>query len=82
MLFPKCNNIHMWFMRIPIDVLFVSPFQGNDGKTYWRVSSAHENVRPWRALPLMDLRASDALELPSGSIRRHGILAGDELCIS
>ena len=35
-----CNSIHMWFMRFPIDVVFVSPRQGRDGSTILEVRCA------------------------------------------
>src|SRR4051794_9618408 len=79
-LFPKCNNIHMWFMRFPIDVVFIRSELGTDGNKIWKVSSVHENVKPWRLLPLMDWRGSETLELPNGTIRQHTISTGDELC--
>jgi len=87
MLFPRCNSVHMWFMRFPIDVVFLRASAGKrrasaDERQTYVVSSVHENVRPWKALPLMDLQASETLELPGGSTRRAGISAGDELCIS
>jgi hypothetical protein len=82
MLLRPCRDIHMWFMKIPIDVIFLRPERNAEGGTVWKVSSAHENVRPWRALPLMDARAAETLELPVGTIRRCAITAGDELCIS
>lgn len=85
MLFPQCNNIHMWFMQFPIDVVFLrkaSKPAKEDGSVSWIVTSAHEKVRPWRIRPLMDFKASETLELPSGSIRQFAIEPGDELCIS
>lgn len=72
-LFPKCSSIHMWFMSIPIDVVFLGERRV--------VTSVHRSVRPWRVLPLADGRAHDALELPEGTIERLGIAPGDELCI-
>ena len=80
-LFPKCNNIHMWFMKFPIDVVFIRLEKKADGNV-WKVSSVHESVQPWRLLPLMDLRGSETLELPEGTIRSHAIMIGDELCIN
>ena len=73
MLFPKCNDIHMWFMSIPIDVVFLE-----EG----RVTSFRRSLKPWRPLPVRDGRASDTLELPVGTIDRCAIGIGDELCIS
>lgn len=82
MFFPRCNDIHMWFMSIPIDVVFVRKDEAPGGKTRWTVTSAHAGVRPWRPLPLRDGKASETLELPVGTIERCDIRAGDELCIS
>jgi uncharacterized membrane protein (UPF0127 family) len=73
MLFPRCNSIHMWFMCIPLDVVFLRA-----GK----IVSVHENVKPWRLLPLSNWSAEETLELPVGVIRDCKLTAGDELCIS
>jgi hypothetical protein len=78
MLFPACNDIHMWFMSIPIDVVFLRR-ESSSGQ--WRVTSAHAGVRPWKLLPLRDGKGEQTLELPVGTIEKAGIQAGDELCI-
>lgn len=78
-LFPKCNNIHMWFMSIPIDVVFLRREKSADGSDVFRISSTHEKVKPWKVLPLFDLRATDTLELPTGTIARCLAQAGDEV---
>lgn len=78
MFFPQCSSVHVWFMRFPIDVVFVRKGQ-KQGE--FVVSSVRENVSPWKALPLMDWRASETFELPAGSVRQHGIAVGDQLCI-
>ncbi len=82
MLFPRCNDIHMWFMSIPIDVVFLRRESGPNGARTFAVSSVRENARPWSLLPFMDFRASDTLELPAGTVRRCSIQVGDLLCIS
>jgi uncharacterized membrane protein (UPF0127 family) len=82
MLFPKNNSIHMWFMRFPIDVVFLLKKQDENGRVVFVVSSVHESVRPWRLLPLTDWRASETLELPEGTIRKCALHVGDELCSS
>src|ERR1700731_3211103 len=78
MLFPKCNSIVMWFMSIPLDVVFVRRERTSDGENRWRVTSTKSGIRPWRPLPLQDGQASDTLELPMGTIDRCDIRAGDE----
>ena len=82
MLFPKCNDIHMWFMSIPIDVVFLSPVKREGEKGVWKVASVRENVQPWRLLPIRDGQATETLELPAGAVARFSIRAGDELCTS
>ena len=82
MLFPACNDIHMWFMSIPIDVVFLREEKCAEGARSWKISSAHSDVRPWKPLPLRDGRAHSTLELPAGTIRKLGLAAGDAVCIA
>ncbi len=77
LLFPACRSVHMWWMSIPIDIVFLA----HAGDNRWRVTSAHARVRPWKVLPLSDFKASETLELPVGTIERCNVEAGDELCI-
>ncbi len=79
--FPRCNSVHMWFMRFSIDVVFVRSERTSDGVQRYVVSSARENTQPWRLLPLADWRATETLELPAGTVRKHQLHVGDELCI-
>jgi uncharacterized membrane protein (UPF0127 family) len=81
LLLSPCNDIHMWFMSIPIDVVFVRRESGPQGSTH-RVTSVHEGLKPWKLLPVRDGRAQETIELPAGTIARHSIAAGDALCIS
>lgn len=82
MLFPRCNDIHMWFMSIPIDVVFLRRERAEPDGIVYRVVSVRENLRPWRFLPAREGRASETLELSAGTIQRCQIAVGDELCIS
>lgn len=87
LLLRPCNDIHMWMMRFPIDVVFLQEIhessQGSERRDpKWVITSVHENVPAWKVLPLRDSKASDTLELPVESIRKHGLQAGDELCIN
>ena len=78
--FPRCNSVHMWFMRFPIDVVFVRLANKSDGTEVRVISSVRENIRPWRLLPLVDLKANEALELPAGVARERNLAVGDEIC--
>lgn len=42
LVFLQCRSIHMMFMRIPLDVLWVEPATGG-----YRVVSLAKGVRPW-----------------------------------
>ncbi len=69
-LFERCSSIHTFFMRLPIDVVFLDAQR--------RVVRAVENVKPWR--PYIGCAgASSVLELAAGSIRRREINVGDEV---
>jgi uncharacterized protein len=79
LLLPRCNDIHMWFMSIPIDAVFIKCEQRPDGSVARVVSSVRENLRPWKLLPVRDGSADETLELPAGSVRALEIRPGDEL---
>jgi uncharacterized membrane protein (UPF0127 family) len=66
-----CNAIHTWFMRFPIDVLFV----GRDGRVLKRV----DRLRPWRLAA--SLRAFAVVELPAGSVQQSATAVGDRLIV-
>lgn len=74
MLFPNCKSIHMWFMRFPIDVIFL--------RSDHKVSSTYSHAKPWKLLPISDLRADSVIEVPAGTLSKIQILPGDELCIN
>lgn len=78
MFFPKCNSIHMWMMKMPIDVLFLKK-QKNEANE-WTVMAIHSNLKPWKALPVGCMKADDTLELPAGTISRLNLKEGEVLC--
>lgn len=94
LLLSPCNDIHMWFMSMPIDVVFVrrvssaagtsaiAGSSGAGGVATHVVCSARAGLRPWKLLPVRDGGAHETLELPVGTIERCQISAGDQLCIS
>jgi hypothetical protein len=63
------NAIHTFFMKFPIDVLFVA----KDG----RVVKARSILRPWRMSAAW--RAHAVVELPAGSLQRTSVQVGDHL---
>jgi uncharacterized membrane protein (UPF0127 family) len=66
----QCAGIHTFFMRFPIDVLFLD----DAGK----VIRAIPDLRPWRATGIY-ITATRTVELPAGTIARTGTTAGDRV---
>ena len=77
LLFPRCNSIHMWMMKLSIDVVFLKK-QNQD----WKIVGLHSNVKPWKLLPVSCFKADDTLELPVSTIERLGLKVGEVLCIA
>ena len=67
LLIRPCNSIHMFFMRFPLDVVFIDA-----AGTVVRVV---DSIRPWRATSFVR-GAKAAIELPAGTARRAGVAAG------
>lgn len=65
-----CNSIHTFFMRLPIDVLFL-----DSGLT---VVKAFPALRPWRATSVY-FKAKSVLELPAGVLHGSDTQSGDRL---
>jgi uncharacterized membrane protein (UPF0127 family) len=64
------GGIHMWFMRIPLDVIHI----GKDD----RVTHVLRGIKPWRFGPLF-VGAKRAIELPVGVAATT--LPGDEIAV-
>ena len=71
---PATNGIHMFFMRIRIDAIFVGR-PGRDGTR--QVVSVHRDLRPWRGMVPLVRRADGCLELPTGTIVATATAVGD-----
>ena len=71
MVIAPTNAIHTFWMRFPIDVLFVR----RDGV----VVKIQEALSPWRAA--VGARAYAAIELAAGALRRHDVQVGDVMSL-
>jgi uncharacterized membrane protein (UPF0127 family) len=69
MLIAPCSSIHTWFMRFPIDVIFVA----RDG----RVVKTRAAIPPWRLA--LAPGAYAVVELPAGAIAEAHVSIGDRL---
>jgi len=68
-----CTSIHMFFMRFPIDAIFLDDQQ--------QVVRVHEDLRPWR-MARGGKFARTVLELPQGKAAFFNIRVGDRLAIN
>jgi uncharacterized membrane protein (UPF0127 family) len=71
MLIDAAPSVHMFFMRFPIDVVFLD----RDRK----VVGVRHGLRPWQVAAAR--RAVAALELPAGAAAEAGIEEGDVLAL-
>ena len=62
-----CSSIHMFFMRFPIDAVFVDA----DGA----IVRVYPSIKPWRATWIVR-GAKACLELPAGTAAKHGLEVG------
>ncbi|MGB2992989.1 MAG: DUF192 domain-containing protein [Paenisporosarcina sp.] len=72
LLITRCNSIHMFFMKFPIDAVFL-----DQSNTVVKVVS---HVKPWSVIsPVRS--AHSTLELPSGTISERSIGVGDTIIL-
>ena len=69
-LFPRCNSIHTFFMRFPIDVIMVGA-EGN-------VIEVIDSMKPWR-MQFPRFKAKHVIEMRAGRSRELGIEVGSRL---
>src|SRR6266571_5256037 len=69
LLIKRTSSIHMFFMRFPIDAVFLD--------RELRVVKIRPGLRPWRIAAAR--RARSVLELPAGTCERRRVGAGDRL---
>jgi uncharacterized membrane protein (UPF0127 family) len=62
-------SVHTWFMRFPIDVVFLD--------AQLRVLRVRKDMRPWRMAGERGARV--VLELAAGEAERRGIARGEQL---
>jgi len=64
LLIPRCNAIHTFFMRFPIDAIFLD--------RHGRVVKTVRNIRPWRLWVWGGFSAVKVLEVLSTGVGREG----------
>ncbi len=68
------NGIHMFFMRFPIDAVFLGRSDADGARP---VLAARRNLRPWIGMVPLVRGADGVLELPAGLIDASGTVVGD-----
>lgn len=72
MVFRRNNSIHMFFMRIPLDVIFLDSQD--------TVLAVRHRLKPWRMAA--EFSASTVIELPAGTLTKTKLAVGDTLEIT
>ncbi len=70
LLITPCNSIHMFFMRFPIDAVFIDLNQ--------TVLYIEEGLKPWKISKVVK-KSRGVLELPAGTASSTGTKPGDRL---
>ncbi len=67
-----CSAVHTFFMRFPVDVIFVSKD--------WRVVGTKKNMHPWRATGFYS-DVVHVFEFAAGTLNNTGTEVGDRLLL-
>src|SRR3954454_10960881 len=68
-----CNSIHMFFMRFPLDIVFLDKAG--------QVVFMYKGIKPWRMGRIVK-GAKLAIELPEGTIVRTATQVGDTIAFA
>lgn len=72
LLLTPCSAIHTWFMRFPLDVIFLDQ--------EWKIVKIVEKLPPFQAA-LGGIKARLTLELPGGRAREAKLVLGQQLAL-
>ena len=72
------SNIHMFFMRFPIDAIFLGRPAADGTRS---VVAVHANLRPWTSIVWYARGADGCLELPAGTAAVTGTRPGDVMML-
>jgi uncharacterized membrane protein (UPF0127 family) len=66
----RCNSIHMFFMRFPIDAAFIDKNK--------KIVGLVKRIKPFQLSPIF-FNADSVVELPAGTLERAQTSVGDQL---
>lgn len=70
LLIERCNSVHTFFMRFPIDCVFLNK--------QMQIAALKKNIKPWR-MTWPEWSARSVIELKAGRADELGLQLGDEL---
>ena len=70
LLITPCNSVHTFFMKVPIDIVFLD--------SSYTVLEIKKDARPWRTVSY-NAKACRILELPSGMADKLEIMEGKNI---
>jgi uncharacterized membrane protein (UPF0127 family) len=73
------NGIHMFFMRFPIDAVFLGRRDADGSQP---ILALHADLRPWTGLVPLVRGAAGLLELPAGTIAATSSEVGDRVSLA
>ena len=71
---PGTNGVHMFFMRFPIDCVFVGKPRADGTR---EVVAIHDRLAPWTGIVLWARGADGVAEVAAGSVETTGLRRGD-----
>lgn len=71
-IFERHSSIHMWFMHMPLDIVFLDKD--------CRIIDVRHTLKPWRMASKFG--AKTVVELPAGKLKQTGAEVGDQLKLS
>jgi len=77
LLIKQCDGIHMFFMKFPIDAVFLKTRAAAGNKSVYEVVKIIENIKPWSFSPFV-YEADCVLEIKAGK-SKNNIFMSDKL---
>jgi uncharacterized membrane protein (UPF0127 family) len=71
---PGTNGVHMFFMRFPIDCVFVGKPRGDGTR---EIVAVRDRLAPWTGIVWWARGADGVAEVPAGSVETTGLRRGD-----
>ncbi len=76
---PGTNGVHMFFMRFPIDVVFIGAPRADGAQP---VLALKPDLKPWTGLVPWVRGARGAIEVAAGSLAGSGLRVGDYVTLT